>query len=188
MKSFSLLGQVCHIYIFPRLCFMFHPDFIHRKWFWFRSFCFGKWIRCQGNARDFQRLGPSLVQEGAAQTLPHTACCCCSHSSVARGYSLLRSSSAPAILKPMCVELCRVSALVSLVCDLLFPPHLTSASQLALYPNWKWGLNPQVCTLGKTCFDKQSYITATKAGQEQAFRLLWWKLKIAKKKKKSHLT
>lgn len=131
MKSFSLLLQICHTFIFPCLGFMFHPDFIHRKWFCLSSFCFGKWIRCQGNVRDFQRLGPSLVQEGATHTdfATHSLLLlCCKR-------LFLRASSAPAILRSMCFEFCSASALVSCVCDLLSPPYRASVSQLVLDQN-----------------------------------------------------
>lgn len=164
---------------------MFHPNFIHRKWFWFSSFCFGKWIRCQGNARDFQRLGPSLVQEGAAQTLPHAACCCCS--SLQHCKRLFIPSLEPPPHQPysnQCVLSCVESLLwsaMSVTCSFhliwLLPANLPYTQT----GNEAWTLRS--AHWGKTCFDKQSYITATKAGQEQAFRLQWWKLKIAKKKK-----
>lgn len=82
--------------------------------------------------------------------------------------------------KLVCLKLCKVSALVSHVWDLLSPPY--PSANLPYTRTRTKARTPRSAHWGKTCFEKQSCITATKAGQKQAFRLQRRRLKIEKKR------
>lgn len=147
------------IYIFPCLCFIFRPKFVHRKWFCFSSFCFGKWICCQGNAWSFQAWGPGLAQEGAVQ---HRPC----HTQPGASCSSLVSKSP--LLSACCAHAIALLALCfgQPTCDLLSLPNLTLVSSFASI--WitteAWTV---VSALVKTSVSKPSYSEVTKQGRSE---------------------
>jgi len=178
MKSFFLLVQVCHIHVYFPACvlcsiptsFIGNDSVLVRFVLESESVARGMWEI----SRDWIQVYCRKVPRSLCHTQPAAAA---PRFCAARGYSLLRASSAPAILRPMCLKLCSVSALVSHVCISTW--HLPVSLPYTQTGTETWTLRS--APWGKTCWDKQSCITATKAGQKQAFRLQWRRLKKKKK-------